>query len=153
MFLQCVISYGFGRTCHCHRVETTTSIVVHRMSLSVGLQWLGWTQEHIKDTTVYPSSGYRGPTTSSLMILVFKSIQNWEGYNRVEERFGKGSFGVNPRLVSGEVSSSPERKKMMERGEELSALLLGWICSRCRARVVGREDGMICSVSAHPPPM
>ena len=41
----------------CHRVENTASIVVHWVSLSVGLWWLGWTQEHREDTMMYPGSG------------------------------------------------------------------------------------------------
>jgi hypothetical protein len=44
----------------CRGVETTTSIVVRQVSLSVGLRWLGWTQEHGED-----GSGYRVPTSSS----------------------------------------------------------------------------------------
>jgi len=41
----------------------------------------------------------------------------------VRERFGRGSLGVDSRLIDGEVSSSSERRKTMERVEELSVLL------------------------------
>jgi hypothetical protein len=30
----------------CHGLVTAASIVVHRMSLSVGLRWLSWTKKH-----------------------------------------------------------------------------------------------------------
>jgi hypothetical protein len=45
-------------------------------------------------------------------------------------------LGVDPWLIGSEVSSSLERRKMIEKVEELSVLLLGWLCSRCRARAV-----------------
>ena len=40
--------------------------------------------------TVYPSSGESMPYVQQLMIHILKSTQNWEGYNRVVERFGRG---------------------------------------------------------------
>ena len=42
----------------CCSVETTTCIVVRWMSLSVGLRWLGWTQEHREDVLTHPCSSY-----------------------------------------------------------------------------------------------
>jgi hypothetical protein len=38
------------------------------------------------------------------------------------------------------------------KGEELSVLLSRWLCSRCRAQAIGREDGMIffCFCSSTP---
>jgi hypothetical protein len=63
------------------------------------------------------------------MILVFKSTQIRGLQQSVRERLGRRSLG-------GEVSYSSERRKMMERVEELSILLSGWLCSRCRARAV-----------------
>jgi hypothetical protein len=38
----------------------------------------------------------------------------------------------------------------MERLEELSVLLSGWLCSRCRALVVSVRTGMICLESSSP---
>jgi hypothetical protein len=38
----------------------------------------------------------------------------------------------------------------MERLEELSVLLSGWLCSRCKARVVPVRTGMICLKSSSP---
>jgi hypothetical protein len=56
----------------CVGVETVASIVVHRVSLSVGLRWLKWTQEHREDITTYPGSGYRGSTYSSSSFYIRK---------------------------------------------------------------------------------
>jgi hypothetical protein len=63
------------------------------------------------------------------MILVFKSTQIRGLQQSVRERLDRRSLG-------GEVSYSSERRKMMERVEELSVLLSRWLCSRCRARAV-----------------
>ena len=93
-------------------------------------------KDHRADIEVYPGSGYRGTTSSSLSIFVFKSTQIRGSQKCVRERFGRGSLGADPRLVAGEVSSSSERRKTMERVEELSVLLSGWLRSQCRTRVV-----------------
>ena len=42
------------------------------------------TQElHIEDVTIYPRSGQFDPYVQQLMILILKSTQNLQGYNRV----------------------------------------------------------------------
>jgi hypothetical protein len=80
-------------------------------------------KDHRADRELYPGSGYQGPTSSSLSIFV-------------RERFGRRSLDADPRLISGEVFSLSERRKMMEMVEELSVLLSGWLCSQCRAQAV-----------------
>jgi len=75
------------------------------------------------NTEVYPSLGYQGPMSSSLRIFEFKCTQIRGLQQSVRERFGRGSLGVDFRLIDGEVSSSSERRKTMERVEELSVLL------------------------------
>jgi hypothetical protein len=90
-------------------------------------------KDHRADTKVYLDSGYQGPTSSSLRIFVLKSIQIWGLQMSVRESFGRGSLGVDPRLIGGEVSSLLKGRKTMERVEEPLVLLSGWLCSRCRA--------------------
>ena len=56
------------------RVRNLGSIVVRRM-LEVWVSGGSGTHEHKRDTTVYPGSGYRGPTSSTEEFFVFKSTQ------------------------------------------------------------------------------
>ena len=65
----------------CRGLVIVASIVVHQVSLSVGLRWLGWTQEHREDTTMYPGSGYRGPMSSNSSSLYSKAPKSG-GYNK-----------------------------------------------------------------------
>jgi len=57
------------------------------------------TKGHI---VAYPGSRYRGPTSSSEVFFVFKSIQIG-GYNGGKREFGRGLFGAILRLIGGEV--------------------------------------------------
>ena len=61
-------------------------------------------KDHMRDTEVYPGSGYWGHTSSSLSIFVFKSTQIRGLQQSVRDRFGRGSLGADPRLIGGEVS-------------------------------------------------
>jgi hypothetical protein len=61
----------------CCGVETITSIVVHWVSLSMGLRWLGCNQEHREDTMMYLGSDYRGPTSSSSSSLYSRAPKSW----------------------------------------------------------------------------
>jgi hypothetical protein len=78
----------------CRGVETTTSIVVRRVSLSVRSSVaqvdsrIRRTQRSRRGTEVYPGSGYQGPTSSGLLILIFKSTQIRGLQQSVRERFG-----------------------------------------------------------------
>jgi hypothetical protein len=94
---------------------------------------MGELKDHARDAEVYLGLGYRGPTSNNLRIFVFKSTQIMGLQQSLRERFGRGSLSADPRLVDGAVSSSSERRKMMERVEELSVHLSGWLCSWCRA--------------------
>jgi hypothetical protein len=70
----------------CRRVETVTSMFVQVGVRARWIWWLGWTQEHKKlggDVRVYLGLGQVSPYVQQLMILVLKSPQNLEGYNRV----------------------------------------------------------------------
>jgi hypothetical protein len=107
----------------CRGVETTASIVVHWVSLSVCLRWLGWTQEHKdhrEDATVYPGSSYRGSTSSSRWSL-YSRAPKIEGLQQsVGERFGRGLIGADPRYhVAGEVFLLIGEEEDDGRGEEL----------------------------------
>jgi hypothetical protein len=57
-------------------------------------------------------------------------------------------LGADPGLVDGEVSSSLERKKTMERGDELSVLLSRWISSWSELELLVVRTRMICSESS-----
>ena len=74
-------SLAFIVKAECCGVETVASIVVRRVSLSVGLRWLGWTQEHREDTTMYPGSGYQGPMSSNSSSLYSRAPKSG-GYNK-----------------------------------------------------------------------
>jgi len=87
----------------CRGVETAASIIVHRVSLSVGIRWLGWTQEHIEDIVMYPGSGYRGPTSSSSSSLYSRAPKSGVT-TRVCKRFGRGSLGAIIWFLGGEVA-------------------------------------------------
>jgi hypothetical protein len=67
------------------------------------------------------------------MILVFKSTQIRGLQQSVRERLGRRSLG-------GEVSYSSERRKMMERVEELSVLLSGGSALGAELELFGGED-------------
>jgi hypothetical protein len=113
-------------------VKTAASIVIYRVSLSVCLQWLGWTEERREDMAMYLGSGYRGPMSSSSSFFCIREHPNWQVTTRVCKRFGKGSLWTILRLVGGEIASPAVEKK--DGGEELSMLLSGLLSSRCRAQ-------------------
>jgi len=60
--------------------------------------------------------------SSSLSISVFRSTQIRGLQQSVRGRFVKGSLGADPWLINGEHFSLSERRKTMERVEELSVL-------------------------------
>jgi hypothetical protein len=70
------------------------------------------------------------------MILVFESTQNQGLQQSVRESFSKGLLGADPRASSPKRSPLVREEEDDGRGEELSILLLGWLCSRCKARAV-----------------
>jgi hypothetical protein len=63
------------------------------------------TKKNKEDTAIYPSSGYRGPTSCSEVFFMFKSTQIGGGgcYNGGEREFGKGLLSAILWLVSGGV--------------------------------------------------
>jgi hypothetical protein len=56
---------------------------------SGGLKNIKEHKEHVEDTNVYPGAGYRSPSSSSLMILVFKNIQT-EGLQQSAREIWQG---------------------------------------------------------------
>lgn len=56
------------------------------------------------------------PYVQQQMFLALKSTQNQRATIEYRERFGRGSFGVDPKLVARAVSSSSERRKMIRDG-------------------------------------
>jgi hypothetical protein len=75
----------------------------------VGLQWLGWTQEHKRRHGDVSWFSLSEPYVQQWLFFVFESTPIG-GLQQKRKRFGRGSLGAVVRLISGEVSSSARKK-------------------------------------------
>jgi hypothetical protein len=103
--------------------------------VSSGLGGLKNTRE---DTTMYPSSGYRSPTSSNGCCLYSKAPKSGD-YNE-EERDLAGDRSWYPRLVGGEVGFPSEGEECSGlsldfRGEERSVIPLLVLCLCAELRI------------------
>jgi hypothetical protein len=125
-----------------HGVVAAASIVVHQVSLSVGLRWLGGLKNTRDDMAMYPSSGYQRPTSSSGCSLYSRAPKS--GVTTKEKEIWQGSLSTILRLVGSEVSSLARKKNTplscrVARGRNARSFLLA--CSALRA-----ELGMVWSI-------